>query len=113
MQGWKKYRKFAAFIPAVILVGGFVGYRAGAFERFTKTEPQPDPGANTQPQPASEGDPAFMAGSKSFRPVIAIPPASESPAAPPSPAPNSATPGKPPTIMYGSKSAPVEIPLPM
>jgi hypothetical protein len=115
MQGQKKYLKLAAFVPAIVLVGGLVGYRAGAFERFTKSDPQPA----AAPQPAPEGKRTYMPGSKFMH--IEIPPlggtsptdATPPDAAPPSPAPNSATPGKPPTFIYSSKSGPIELPLPM
>ena len=60
-----RFLKLAAFLPAVTVVGAFIGCRTGAFERFTKSEPPP---AAPQPPtpPASEGKPVFMGGSKSI-----------------------------------------------
>src|SRR5258708_4563332 len=69
MERLKKYLKFAAFIPAIILVGAFVGCHAGAFT-FSKPEPKPEsqPTVTPQPpnQPASEKPPLFMSGTKSI-----------------------------------------------
>lgn len=113
MQGWKKYRKFAAFVPAIVLVGGLVGYRAGAFERFTKTEPQPAPQPAAAPQPAPEDDKTFMSGSKFARIDLSPPAGTTSTETPPGAAPQSIAPGKPPTFIYGSKSGPIELPVPM
>ncbi len=74
----KRYLKLAAFIPAIILVGAFIGCRSGAFERLTKPEPPPEPhplGLNMPPslttpqpptpQPTPNAKPVFFSGAKS------------------------------------------------
>jgi hypothetical protein len=114
MQGRKKYLKFVAFVPAIVLVGGLVGYRAGAFERFTRSEPQPEAQPAANPRPAPEDDKTFMSGSKFARIDLSPPGGATSTETPPGAAsPNPATPGKPPTFIYGSKSGPIELPIPM
>src|SRR5262245_36528053 len=60
--------KLAAVGSAIVLVGGFVAYRAGAFDRLrTPTESSPlteeVPGPNLAPQ--TEESPTIMVGSKS------------------------------------------------
>src|SRR5215468_5047524 len=71
MERRRKYLKLLAFVPAIVLVGGFIGYRAGAFELFSKPEPQPEvqPESNATsqpaPSPAAEASATFMPGSKS------------------------------------------------
>lgn len=113
MQGRKKYLKFLAFVPAIVLGGGFIGYRAGAFELFSKPEPQPDPQPTASPQPpdappASEKPRTYMPGSKFI--YIDLKPPGE--AAPTAVVPPNSPPEKPPAIFYGSKSAPIVIPGP-
>jgi hypothetical protein len=129
MDRARPYLKVAAFVPAIVLVGGFVGARAGvfvipSFPIFSKdvpqpeAQPQPDPVAATQQPPAvqtlPDDHPIFMSGSKSFRPVIALPQGSSPQTVPPT-APNSAPgatpPAGPPVFLGGSKSAPI-IPFP-
>ena len=74
MERRKKYLKFAALVPAMVLGGGFVGCQAGAFHLFSKPEPLPGPlplGLNeptkppAEPPAAPEKPPVFMPGSKS------------------------------------------------
>jgi hypothetical protein len=91
--------KLAAVVSSVLLVGGFVSYRAGAFTGLMETGEQPA-------EPASSPDPEknLMGGSKS-KTISFEPPAAQQP--PPGTGPRS------PTIMSGSKSiAPVIVPLP-
>jgi hypothetical protein len=95
--------KLAAVVSSVLLVAGFVSYRAGAFDWVGKadspaveSEPNPADGASQSP---AEGAPseAFISGSKSA--IFVVPPSS----APP----GGSTAGSPP-IMSSSKSiAPV------
>ena len=61
----KRFLKFAAVIPAIVLVGGFVGCKSGAFEMFSKPEPLPEPPAASPTEPV-EKKPVFMPGSKSI-----------------------------------------------
>ncbi len=95
MEQSKPYLKVASVVSAVLLVGAFVSYRAGAFERFTKPESQP---AVAAPTPDPEAPPVlsveqspqtFMYSSKSA-PAF-------TPEAPAHPA------GSPPTYLGGSK----------
>jgi len=75
MERAKLIFKPLAIVSAILLVGAFVGYRAGAYHRPTPPEPQPEPQpAATATQPVPEGQPvpyvdhktlALMAGSKS------------------------------------------------
>lgn len=103
MNGRKKYLKALAFVPALVLAGGFVGYRAGAFpaDFFRPSglaEPQPAPDAPpSESQPAAGSDPTFMPGSKYI--VVTPPPAGST-------APQAAPPASAgsPTFMAGSKS---------
>lgn len=112
MEPRKKYLKLVVFVPAIVLVGGFVGYRAGAFQTFSKPEPQPEPqpAAVTEqppaPQPAPESGPAYMGGSKT---LILAPyvPGTSSPGEPGAATPPQPTADIPPAILYGSKSAPI------
>jgi hypothetical protein len=112
MDGRKKYLKALAFVPAIVLAGGFVGYRAGAFPTdffrpSAKPEPQPAPQADPTPAGSPElappsvqpVDPTFMAGSKS---IILVPAPQQPGATPPTPSPVTN-----PAIIYGSKSAPI------
>jgi hypothetical protein len=106
--------KLAAVASSVVLVAGFVSYRAGAFEWLSKPDVQStgDPGETilpsskvsqiAQPKDVPAGqtgtDPAMMSGSKSI--IFVVPPSS--------PQPGGSTAGSPPPIMGGSKSlAPV------
>ena len=50
MERRRKYLKLLAFVPAIVLVSGFIGYRAGAFELFSKPEPQPEAQPVAAPQ---------------------------------------------------------------
>ena len=103
MQIKSRYRKLAAFIPAIAFVVPLIAYRAGAFDRFTKPTPEP---AATTPAPV-EGNwesvtdqQMFMYSSKSappFSPTASRPPA-------PTPSPVTVPSENPPTFMGGSKS---------
>lgn len=124
MDGRRKYLKVLAFLPAIVLVGAFVGCHAGAFQMFSKPEPQPDPqpvAAPQQPapqpaQPAPENkQPTFMPGSKSLilpgtttgltpAPNAAPPNAAGVPLPPANVPPPPAKTEKPPVFMPGSKS---------
>jgi hypothetical protein len=118
MQGRTKWLKFAAFVPAIVLVGGFIGYRAGAFELPWASKPAPQPEAQpataseqpptpqlTPPSATPEGNPTFMAGSKSFILTPHVPLITTPANTPP-------TSEQPPAILYSSKSAPIFIPPP-
>lgn len=111
-----KYLKLLAFVPAIVLVGGFIGCRAGAFNNvFSKPEPKPDPQATgVTPQPLvrqlPEEKSTFMPGSKSINltgPTIGLVPAGthtpdiDVPVRPQQPQP---APEKKPTFLPGSKS---------
>jgi hypothetical protein len=78
MERRKKYLKVLAFVPAVVLVGAFVGCRGGAFQMFSKPEQKAEP-------PASESKPTYTPGTKSFAPVPFIAPAGEQNTAAPAP----------------------------
>ena len=107
MERARPYLKGTAVMSAVVLVGAFVAYRAGAFQPFERTDAPPAPELTTSnespqsltvppaTQPTAEHkEPVFMPGSKSLnglgvarhfgsQPV----PASPAPgAAPPAPA---------------------------
>jgi hypothetical protein len=117
MDRRKAFLKGAAVVSALVLVGSFVAYRAGAFELFSKPELQPEVQPVAAPQESAPTPPqsTFLPGSKSinltgttiggltpagtFVPDLDVPIRTE-PAPPPPPA-------KPPTFMGGSKSAPV------
>jgi len=119
MDGRKRYLKFLVFVPAVVLVGGFIAIRAGAFELpwVSKPAPQPEPQPEVQPtapvqpptpptappNPSPEA-PTFMGGSKSL--ILAEPGSLSDPPNSPNP------PGTPPAIIYGSKSGPIILPWP-
>jgi hypothetical protein len=115
MDGRKKYLKGLAFVPAIVLVGGFIGCQAGLINLGLKTEPQPEiqPDATAQPQSNADGQQTFMPGSKSINlsgATLGLTPSSE-PAQPanapwlqpgiPQPPPK---PEQPPVFMPGSKS---------
>jgi len=95
--------KVAAIVFAVVLVGGFVSYRAGAFDKYFSPPPTPEP-LQPAPEPTEEPTPTaispsdmdaiLMSTSKSAG--VLIPPPKKSP-------PTETT--KPPAqIMPGSKS---------
>ncbi len=114
-MSWKKvFLKAAAFVPAIVLVGGFVGVRAGLIQVTSKPEPAPEPTATTAPEkPAVTGEvPTYMSGSKSIVFTTQIP-AGSTPAAPNNTplVPTQGGAEKPPIVMYGSKSAPIVVPL--
>lgn len=107
-----RFLKFAAFIPAIVLVGGFIGCRTGMFEVLSNPPPAPQT-PSVAPVPESDKRPAIMGGSKSPGPVGIAPPSApatqqQSPvptqpvAQPPANAP---APNKPPAIMFSTKSA--------
>lgn len=101
----------AAVASALVLMGTFVAYRAGAFTKPAELLPQPpQPEQSTAPQQVppellasfSDEDLIFMAGSKSApvgRPIKTVPPS-----APTTPAPASSD---NPTFMGGSKWIPI------
>jgi hypothetical protein len=60
----KKYLKFAALIPAILLVGAFVGCRSGAFHLNSKPEPK------TEILHPPTGEPTLMPGSKSIQYIV-------------------------------------------
>jgi hypothetical protein len=125
--------KSAVVVSSVLLVGGFIAYRAGAFNRLMAPTPQPvessgDPigddyllsgsksdriilvPATTQ-QPAGDKaqlDAALMGGSKtiSIGPLV-TPPSGSTPGAQ-----STSTKESTPTLMGGSKYAPIVIPPP-
>jgi hypothetical protein len=120
MERRKKYLKLAAFVPAIVLVGGFVGCHAGAFSRFSKPEPKPEPALPT-PEPAApnppNSPPVLMSGTKSLNAkgvTIGLVPADTATPdldVPVRPQPQPAKPdSKPPLIIPGPKSAPVFTP---
>lgn len=115
-MSWKKVvLKVAAFVPAIVLVGGFVGVRAGLIQVTSKPEPAPEPTATTAPEKPATVDevPTYMSGSKSIVFTTQIPTGSNPPVAPNSTplVPTQGGPEKPPAVMYGSKSAPIVVPL--
>ncbi|VTS03220.1 unnamed protein product [Gemmata massiliana] len=115
-MSWKKvFLKVAAFVPAIVLVGGFVGVRAGLIQVTSKPEPAPEPTATTAPEkPAVAGEvPTYMPGSKSIVFTTQIPAGASPPAVPNSTplVPTQGSSEKPPAVMYGSKSAPIVVPL--
>jgi len=71
--------KLAAVASSVLLVGGCVAYRAGAFNWLTGTSSQsgevlPEPGTSEQPTPDTKQPmPTIMGGTKSAEPSIFIP----------------------------------------
>jgi hypothetical protein len=126
MDRRKKYLKLLAFVPAIVLVGGFIGCRAGVFDAFSKPEPKPDPHpTGVQPQPLvpqlPEEKSTFMPGSKSINltgPTIGLVPAGtnapdldvpirQQPWQPAGQPPNPPPGNKPPVVIGGSKSAPI------
>src|SRR5690349_1554101 len=95
MPAAKPFLQGAAVASALILAGGFVAYRAGAFDRIVLVEVQPDPAANGT-DPASA---AYLSGSKSSFVFVGDqvkPPAEPVWLQPTSPSP--------PTFLPGSKS---------
>jgi hypothetical protein len=106
----------AAIVSSVLLAGGLISYRAGAFNRFiAPSAPPADSGSNpaaeeTPPEDAAQPDLAIMSSSKSgtitFTGKLSgtfSPAPSQKTEAPQQPAPDP-EPAKPPTIMYGSKA---------
>jgi hypothetical protein len=98
--------KVAAILSSVLLVSGFLAYRAGAFNRLfgpsmmgsSKSGRAFEPDQLTTPG-AVQTDPTLMYSSKSIAPLI--PPAGSS----------TQVPGQQsPTILPGSKSAPILVP---
>ncbi len=109
--------KVATVVSSVLLVGGFVSYRAGAFDWLTGTGARPansesspaldpsllsgsksdlifrEPANSQQPPPAAQPAPAIMSGSKSLAPAI-FPPAQPDP--PNAQAPSPSQPSKGP-----------------
>jgi hypothetical protein len=122
MGGRKKYLKGLALVPAIVLAGGFVGYRAGAFPAdFFRLSAKPEPAPAPQPEPVAAQsppaapplasietgrtvDPTFMAGSKS---MILVPTPQAVPPAPTAGSTLTPPPAANPAIIYGSKSAPI------
>jgi hypothetical protein len=109
----RKLFKLAAFVPAILLVGPFIAYHAGAFEKApppapqAEQQPEPPPEAAAGAQRASESpNPNYrmMYGSKSapaFTPdQLGTTPSGGPVTSPQQPAPNQ----PPPTFMGGSKS---------
>jgi len=69
--------KIAAVFSAIVLVGGFVSYRAGAFDKFFEppapvAPPQSAPAPETTPNSTETLDPILMSTSKSAG--VLIPP---------------------------------------
>jgi hypothetical protein len=104
MERRKKILQGAAVVSALVLVGSFVAYSAGAFTLTRPAQPQPEPdpqpGAVQQPdsQPEPGKAPVYMSGSKY---IVLTPPPAGTPAA------DSSNAAVPPAILYGSKSAPI------
>jgi hypothetical protein len=98
------FLKIAAVLSAIVLVGGLVSYRAGAFDKLfsppetppeQQTEPEPTPEPETPPSAQSDLDALLMSTSKSAG--VLIPPKKS--------APKSETTAPPKQqIMPGSKS---------
>jgi hypothetical protein len=68
--------KLTAVVSSVLLAGGFVCYRAGAFDWLRETNKQPvDAGSKrtpeSQPTDDSKLDPSTMGGWKSLTPLVA------------------------------------------
>src|SRR5262245_42230414 len=111
MERRKKYLRFAAFVPAIVLGVVFIGCRSGVFDTFSTPEPKPEPqqpsatpqAAPTQPnppvsqpQPAPEKPPVIMSGTKSIGPIGIAPPPTPPNAPNPPPANAPAQPPVPP-----------------
>jgi hypothetical protein len=106
MEQSKVASKFVAFLPAIVLVGGLVAYRAGAFQPRSSVEPQPVQVVMPPPPDPQAGNdsqqPQFMYGSKSAMPV---PPSQlGSPGGAQQPGPNPTITQVNPAFMGGSKS---------
>jgi hypothetical protein len=113
--------KVAVVASSLLLVGGFVSYRAGAFDALMGPSAQPaEPTAPQQPPPgATESAPAMMSSSKSL--ILSNAPPYQPPATPEqgayklnltvtdppgaSQSPPPATTKAAPTIMSGSKAS--------
>lgn len=109
--------KLATVASSIILVSGFVSYRAGAFNWLVEASAAPaDPEPNVNdilvsvPEESS-GSLLFMVGSKSDAGLIRLPPQQKSPATQPQPPSPASTPSKP-TLLPGSKSAKIVLPTP-
>jgi hypothetical protein len=128
----KPLLEVAVVLSSVLLVGAFVCYRAGAFNRFlasTQASAQPAdsennstleealfgssksdrilrPPASQTPAGTTQQDPAIMYSSKSM--ILSGPPSAGTKSAPP---PAAGTTPAAPTILPGSKSSPL-VPLP-
>jgi hypothetical protein len=62
--------KSAVIASAVVLVGGFVSYRAGAFDWLVKTSPPAAEATPTEaPPPAPEPESTILPSTKSFSPT--------------------------------------------
>jgi hypothetical protein len=106
--------KTAAVVSSLLLVGGFVSYRAGAFNGLVGRSAQPtEPAVFQQTPPATtEAAPTMMSSSKSIilgtnhYTVPNAPPATEPAGTPPQAPPATTQPG-PTVIIGGTKSAAV------
>jgi hypothetical protein len=102
--------RIGSITGAVLLVGVFVSYRAGAFDRIVQPTPPADPQPVTNVEAPAEPsatpeqlNPILISGSKSAAVVFPAPsgsPKYPADAPPPSPTP----PAAPPAIIGGSKS---------
>jgi hypothetical protein len=88
-------RKVAAVVSALLLAGGYVSYRAGAFKPVAGLITRPaDAGNGSTSEVMSGTKSSFIFTGQSPDTTTTPPPAAEPPA---------------PTIMYGTKSAPVDV----
>jgi hypothetical protein len=113
MKAPRAVLKVAAATSSALLIAGFVGYRAGAFDGLAKSGPDtsfPDGCTliltNDAPQePTSVVDPAMLSGSKSAIYIVPVQPPAKDGSVP--------APKGPPTFIGGSKSlAPLVPPVP-
>jgi hypothetical protein len=100
--------KVAAIVNALLLVGGCVGYRAGAFDWFSKSDKPTDTSGKNTAVNANQIDytQPIMTGSKApFAGVVG--PAQDTPGVQPPAQPQSPpdTKQSPPIIMSGTKSS--------
>lgn len=98
MDRAKPYLQVAAAVSAVLLVGLFVAYRAGAFDRPTAPPVEPQAG-ETPNSPEGQPPASYLSGSKS---TFVFPAGQVAP--PPEPVLTQIPPGSKPTFMGGSKS---------
>jgi hypothetical protein len=98
--------KLAAVVSSLLLVGGFVSYRAGAFNWLLGTSARPEEAASEQPPPdTAQPAQTIMYSSKWGVFVAPSPPSTPSEQAPaPSQQPAAGTTQPAPAIMSGSKS---------